>query len=61
MVTSSKLGKQVASIEKHKICVDGKNKKVIKERVGKLKEMWSASVKKKQKNVSKYFLDVDRV
>jgi len=50
MVTSSKLGKQVASIEKHKICVDGKNEKAIKERVGKLKEMWSASVKRMKKS-----------
>lgn len=52
MVTSSKLGKQVASIEKLKICTDDRNESAIKERVVKLKEMWSASVKKMKKNVS---------
>lgn len=46
MVTSSKLGKAVAAVEKHKICVGGGNEKVIKERVAKVKENWSASVKR---------------
>lgn len=52
MVTSSKLGKQVAHVEKHKICVAGMNQKAIKERVSKVKEEWSASVKRMKKKVS---------
>lgn len=53
MVTSSKLGKQVAAVEKHKICVGGMNEKAIKDRVSKVKEDWSASVKKlKKKSIS---------
>ena len=51
MVTSSKLGKQVAAVEKHKICVGGMNEKAIKDRVSKVKEDWSASVKKLKKKV----------
>jgi len=46
MVTSSKLGKKVAAVEKHKICVGGMNEQAIKERVSKVKEQWSASAKR---------------
>ena len=52
MVTSSKLGKQVAAVEKHKICVGGMNEKAIKDRVSKVKEEWHASVKRLKKKVS---------
>lgn len=52
MVTSSKLGKLVANVEKHKICVGGMNENAIKERVSKVKEEWSASVKRIKKMVS---------
>ena len=45
MVTSSKLGKLVAAVEKHKICV-GMNETAIKKRIAKVKEQWSASVKR---------------
>lgn len=55
MVTSSKLGKQVAAVEKHKICVAGMNQKAIKERISKVKEEWSASVKRMKKKVSEIF------
>lgn len=53
MVTSSKLGKQVSAVEKHKICVGGMNEDAIKEKVGNVKEEWSASVKKMKLAVSK--------
>lgn len=46
MVSSSKLGKAVVGIAKQKICSGGKNEVVIKERIAKLKEEWSASVKR---------------
>jgi hypothetical protein len=46
MVTSSKLGKNISAIEKHQICIGGMNEKSIKERVSKVKEEWSASVKR---------------
>lgn len=46
MVTSSKLGKNISAIEKHQICIGGLNEKTIKERVSKVKEEWSASVKR---------------
>ena len=49
MVTSSKLGKQVAAVEKHSICKGGMNEIAIKERVSKVKEEWSASVKRMKK------------
>eukprot|EP00979_Chaetoceros_neogracilis_P014860 scaffold4962_cov199-Chaetoceros_neogracile.AAC.1 len=49
MVTSSKLGKQVAAVEKHAICKGGLNEIAIKERVSKVKEEWSASVKRLKK------------
>jgi len=49
MVTSSKLGKQVAAVEKHSICKGGMNEIAIKERVSKVKEEWSASVKRLKK------------
>lgn len=52
MVTSSKLGKQVAAVEKHKICITGMNQKAIKDRVARVKEEWSASVKRMKKKVS---------
>lgn len=50
MVTSSRLGKAVAALEKHKICVGSLNEISIKSRVRQVKERWSASVKA-QKNV----------
>ncbi len=50
MVTSSRLGKAVAALEKHKICVGSLNESSIKSRVRQVKERWSASVKA-QKNV----------
>ncbi|KAL7470994.1 hypothetical protein ACHAXS_011293 [Conticribra weissflogii] len=49
MVTSSRLGKAVAALEKHKICVGSLNESSIKSRVRQVKERWSASVKA-QKN-----------
>ncbi len=45
MVTSSKLGKLVAAVEKNKICT-GMNEDAIKKRISKVKEEWSASVKR---------------
>eukprot|EP00567_Pseudictyota_dubia_P000768 CAMPEP_0197466588 /NCGR_PEP_ID=MMETSP1175-20131217/65133_1 /TAXON_ID=1003142 /ORGANISM="Triceratium dubium, Strain CCMP147" /LENGTH=846 /DNA_ID=CAMNT_0043002637 /DNA_START=973 /DNA_END=3513 /DNA_ORIENTATION=- len=45
MVTSSKLGKAVAAVEKHKICAGSQNESAIKERIARVKEEWSASVK----------------
>jgi hypothetical protein len=53
MVTSSKLGKQVAAVEKHRICLGGMNTNAIKERVAKVKELWSASVKRLKQKVRK--------
>jgi len=52
MVTSTKLGKQISSIEKHKICAGSLNENSIMERVSKVKEEWSASVKKMKKSLS---------
>ena len=52
MVTSSKLGKAVAGVEKHKICVGSMNESAIKDRVSRVKEQWSASVKKMKQSVS---------
>lgn len=52
MVTTSKLGKLVASVEKHPICLGGMNENAIKERVSKVKEEWSASVKRLKKATS---------
>eukprot|EP00978_Attheya_sp_CCMP212_P010863 scaffold26379_cov52-Attheya_sp.AAC.2 len=50
MVTTSKLGKAVSAVEKHKICVGTLNESAIKERVTNVKQEWSASVKRmKQK------------
>jgi hypothetical protein len=49
MVTSSKLGKLVASVEKHSICVGSMNENAIKDRVSKVKDEWSASVKRLKK------------
>jgi len=46
MVSSSKLGKTVVSVEKDKICVGGAKENVIKERIAELKQEWSASVKR---------------
>mmetsp|Transcript_3294 Transcript_3294/g.8525 ORF Transcript_3294/g.8525 Transcript_3294/m.8525 type:complete len:828 (-) Transcript_3294:225-2708(-) len=45
MVTSSKLGKAVAAVEKHRICSGGQNELAIKKRISRVKEEWSASVK----------------
>ncbi|KAL7548327.1 hypothetical protein ACHAWF_011613, partial [Thalassiosira exigua] len=45
MVTSSRLGKLVSSVEKHKICVGSANEAAIMSRIKKVKEHWSASVK----------------
>ena len=51
MVTTSKLGKAVSSVEKHGICVGSGNEAAIKSRIQQVKERWSASVKA-MKNVS---------
>ena len=51
MVTTSKLGKTVSSVEKHSICVGSGNEAAIKSRIQQVKERWSASVKA-MKNVS---------
>lgn len=55
MVTSSKLGKLVASVEKHPICVGGMNEAAIRDRVSKVKDEWSASVKRLKKVSNSYF------
>ena len=52
LVTVSKLGKTVSSVEKHKFCI-GANQSAIKNRIQQVKEQWSASVKA-LKNVSMY-------
>jgi len=49
MVTSSKIGKSVAAIEKDKMCVGSPNENAIRNRVSQVKEKWSASVKKMKK------------
>lgn len=49
MVTSSKLGKQLTVVEKHKMCAGSMNEVAIKERIAKVKEEWSASVKRLKK------------
>lgn len=49
MVTSSNLGKKVAAIEKDKICIGSPNEIAIRDRVSKVKEEWSASVKRMKK------------
>jgi hypothetical protein len=49
MVTSSKIGKSVAAIEKDKICVGSPNENAIRNRVSQVKEKWSASVKRMKK------------
>ena len=46
MVTSTKLGKQINAVAKHRICVGTLNEKAIKERVDKVKQSWMVSVKK---------------
>lgn len=51
MVTTSRLGKTVSSVEKHSICVGSGNESAIKSRIQQVKERWSASVKA-LKNVS---------
>ena len=51
MVTTSRLGKTVSSVEKHNLCVRGANEAAIKSRIQHVKECWSASVKA-FKNVS---------
>lgn len=53
MVTSSRLGKTVSSVEKHSLCVGSANESAIKSRIQQVKERWSASVKA-MKNVSHY-------
>jgi hypothetical protein len=53
LVTNSKLGKTVSSVEKHIICAASANESAIKKRIQDLKERWSASVKA-MKSVSKY-------
>lgn len=45
MVTTSKLGKAVAAVERHSICTAGKNESIIKQRISDVKHQWSASVK----------------
>ena len=54
MVTSSRLGKLVSSVEKHTICVGSPNESAIKTRINQVKERWSASVKARR-NVSAIF------
>jgi len=51
MVTTSRLGKTVSSIEKHNICVGSANEAAVKSRIQQVKECWSASVKA-SKNLS---------
>lgn len=51
MVTTSRLGKLVSSVEKHTICVGSPNESAIKARINQVKERWSASVKARR-NVS---------
>ena len=51
LVTVSKLGKTVSSVEKHEVCIEGANQSAIKNRIQQVKEQWSASVKA-LKNVS---------
>ena len=45
MVTSSRLGKAVSSVEKHSISIGSANESAIKSRIQQVKERWSASVK----------------
>ena len=45
MITSSKVGKLVAAVEKHKICLR-MSETPTKKRIAKVKEQWSASVKR---------------
>jgi len=52
MVTTSKLGKAVAAVEKHTICTGSKNEGAIKMRISKVKEQWSASVKVMKQSAS---------
>ena len=52
MVTSSRLGKTVSSVEKHNICVGSSNETAIKSRIQQVKERWSASVKSMKKNAA---------
>jgi len=52
MVTTSKLGKAVSAVEKHKICMGTLNESAIKERVTNVKQEWSASVKRMKQKVS---------
>ncbi len=51
MVTDSRLGKTVSSVEKHNLCAGSANESAIKSRIQQVKERWSASVKA-LKNVS---------
>eukprot|EP00581_Thalassiosira_minuscula_P001952 CAMPEP_0183747954 /NCGR_PEP_ID=MMETSP0737-20130205/67521_1 /TAXON_ID=385413 /ORGANISM="Thalassiosira miniscula, Strain CCMP1093" /LENGTH=819 /DNA_ID=CAMNT_0025983671 /DNA_START=1075 /DNA_END=3534 /DNA_ORIENTATION=+ len=53
MVTTSRLGKTVSSVEKHRICVGSANEAAIKSRIQQVKERWSASVKALKNNSSK--------
>ncbi|EJK45236.1 hypothetical protein THAOC_36153 [Thalassiosira oceanica] len=59
MVTTSRLGKLVSSVEKHTICVGSPNESAIKARINQVKERWSASVKARRNsaNASKRQLD----
>lgn len=57
MVTSSRLGKLVSSVEKHSICVGTANEAAVKTRITQVKEHWSASVKA-MKNVSRIMSQV---
>jgi hypothetical protein len=51
LVTDSRLGKTVSSVEKHNLCAGSANESAIKSRIQQVKERWSASVKA-LKNVS---------
>jgi hypothetical protein len=49
MVTKSKLGKHLTVVEKNKICSGSMNETAIRERVSKVKEEWTLSVKRLKK------------
>jgi hypothetical protein len=51
LVTDSRLGKTISSVERHNLCVGSANESAIKSRVHQVKVQWSASVKA-LKNVS---------
>jgi len=52
MITQSNAGKAVAAVKTHSICKGTPNESAIKERVAKLKEEWSASVRARKNEVT---------